>query len=350
VTFGVTVMAIAVARFGTATDFAVPVSVRRHAIAVHWNRPGAKPIVRGFVYRHTGREVALFSTREIAVGVWLGVAVLWALRHKGVREGLRGVVGALLARQIVAVIGLAAVYSVGSIALLRWVGLWTPSLAKDSVLWFIVGGPFFAMSAVASRSGEFSGRKLARDAASATILVEYVASAYTFALPVELLLVPTLTTVALLSAVADAREEFIPARRFFGGIMAIAGLAVFAFSIRMAAADYASFANAATWRSITLAPLLSLLFLPFVYALALYSGYEGLFLRLRYAIREDEALRRYAVRRLIRSLGTKLAKVKAFQKSQLGGLTGARTADDVNRLITDFEAVQANGSATSTAR
>jgi hypothetical protein len=205
-----------------------------------------------------------------------------------VREGLRGVLRAVVARQIAMVFLLALAYVVGLLVGLHAVDLWTSALAKDSVLWFLFSGPFFAMSVVASRSGQFSGAGLARGAVSATIVVEYVASSYTFPLPVELVLVPSLTVIALLSAVAETRDEFIPARKLFGGLTAVAGFLVFAFSIRMAVADFASFGAADTWRAIALAPVLSLLFVPFVYCLALYSSYETLFLRLKFSTGEDD--------------------------------------------------------------
>ena len=87
---------------------------------------------------------------------------------------------------------------------LAWFGYWRTSMIPTTVAWFVgtaIVGTF-------SVGGVGELRRLAMRTVAFTAVVEFVSNAYTFPLPVEMLLVPTVVILVTLTSFADRRPEF----------------------------------------------------------------------------------------------------------------------------------------------
>jgi len=78
-----------------------------------------------------------FNTREIAVILWLGIFVLWALSQKSIRKSLLVVLKSLFQIKIFSVIIAAILYTGILVFILAQVGIWEWSLLKDTIYWFL---------------------------------------------------------------------------------------------------------------------------------------------------------------------------------------------------------------------
>src|SRR5690554_6911185 len=90
----------------------------------------------------------LFNNRELAIGFWLIVFIIFALFIKGVREKLQDIVKILLCKQIVLWFLSMAAYYLVLIFILAQIGFWDISLIKETVLWFIIVGISSSLKAV----------------------------------------------------------------------------------------------------------------------------------------------------------------------------------------------------------
>ena len=73
------------------------------------------------------------------------------------------------------------------------------------------------------------------------------------------------------------------------------------------------------------------LFLPFAYFYALYMKYESLFVRLRFSLKNDKSLRRYAKKRMLISANFSFPKLKKISPGFL--FSQCKTKEDIKLEI-----------------
>ncbi len=104
----------------------------------------------------------------------------------------------------------------------------------------------------------------------------------------------------MMDAVAHTEEKkYAPIGKLTTGALSLVGLVALGFAIFKAIADYDNLRSVDTLRSLLLAPVLSISFLPFVYLMLVYAKYELVFLRLGLGVEKDGTLNRYAKRRIM---------------------------------------------------
>jgi hypothetical protein len=274
----------------------------------------------------------VFSSREIAVAMWGAAFLAFSLTNRGVREAFGHLLRSAFQRKIIVPVIAATIYVVAIVLLLNHLGVWTVDLAKDTALWFVFGG-LASFSLITSHRGESLLKSAATDALKIAVLVEYITSTYTLSLPAELLLVPVATVVAMMDVVAGTDENFAPVRRLLRVVQIAIGITILYVAGRKAVADFGGLWTVGTPRSLALAPVLSILFVPFVYSLLLYAKYDALFVRLKIGAEKPADVQRYAKRRLIAHLGASLKRVTAFLAGHGADLMRIRTRQDVDALL-----------------
>lgn len=285
----------------------------------------------------------MLSSREIAVAIWGAAFLAFSLTRRGVREACRHLLRSAFQPKVLVPVIAATIYVVAIVSLLKHLGVWTSDLAKDTVLWFLFGG-LASFSLITSHRGESLLKSAAADALKIAVLVEYITSTYTLSLPAELLLVPVATVVAMMDVVAGTDERFAPVKRLLRVVQIAIGLTILYVAGRKAVADFGGLWTLGTLRSVALAPVLSILFVPFVYGLLLYAKYDTLFVRLKIGVEKPADVQRYAKRRLIIHLGASLKRVTAFLTGHGADLMRIRTRQDVDALLSAARIHRGEGS------
>jgi len=204
-------------------------------------------------------------------------------------------------------------------------GVWEFSLYKDFIYWFLTTGMilFFSVSDLNSYSDFI---KIILTATSLTIILEFIIGFYNFSLIWELILIPTLTFISLLTFVAELKKEDSNSKlvvTFLKNVLAILGFGFLIYGIYQLTGNYNEFFTLSNLKSFLLPPIFTLLFLPFIYYVVLYVKYERVFGNLRrYKFLTDKRKRkiRFAILRYanINLYGIERAnKVVLFKKREL---------------------------------
>lgn len=276
--------------------------------------------------------MTLFNDREIATAIWLSVFLAFALSKKPIREALLNAVKAFFHWKILTSVVFMILYAVGIVWLLYVANLWTAALLKDTIVWFF-SGMVLAFSFLTSHDDEKVFSRIVSGSVKIVVILEFLVSTYTFSLPVELLLIPFATVIAMMDVVAKADPKYSSVARLTTGLQVLIGVAVLAVAVVKAVADFSSLQTIDTIRQVLLAPVLSVLFVPLIYLLLLYAKYESLFIRLGMGSEMDRAVKRYAKWRLISHLGISVQKVGAFARAHALDLMRIRSKEDIDRLL-----------------
>jgi len=280
--------------------------------------------------------IGLLTTREFAIILWAGgFLVFVAIARQEVRESLLRLAAAALHLNLVMPAVLLAAYTALAVRALEAVGVWTQELLKDTILWFLFSGLALAFSGVQSAPEDGLWRRVVVAQLKIIVVLEYVVDTYTFALWVELLLVPLLAFIAMLDVVARSESTHAAVAKLTAGLQAIAGLTVMGLSTYQAVSRFGDAPIVDALRTVILAPALSISLVPFVFVFSILSSYEQLFLRLSLGPPKAPAVVRYTKLRLLRHLGPRPHKVWAFVRAHAWDLMRIATKEDVDKMMAE---------------
>lgn len=276
-----------------------------------------------------------FNNREVATAIWLLLLTVWALGKAEIRKSFVAIVRTACQIKIIIPFLLLALYTAVLVALLSVVGLWTAPLLKDTIVWFSVSAVVMMGRFVTARDPGEIFRKVAVDNLKVVILLEFLVNTYTFPLIVELFFVPLLTLVVMVGVYSEYHEEHRAVAKLMKGVQAIAGLGILAFVVVRVIVGLQDLATLDTVRKIVLAPALSILVSPFLYAAVLFSQYEQVFLRINLGKPKDAQLKRHVRWRILRYAGVSVRRLLTLVRYHAADIMHLQTESDVDKLLRD---------------
>ncbi|MDA4845460.1 hypothetical protein [Hoeflea poritis] len=235
------------------------------------------------------------TNRDIALLIWIIPIFLFFALKAELRSALVSVLKAFVSPKILFIFVGLFVY-VAAISYLLWlIGVWDISLLKATILWTIGAGIAGIFEVISLRDTRKLLSKAIRSQLGVIIFVEYVVTFQTFNLMVELLILPVLTFLVLLLSVSEGKPENEFATRFLNTLLSVFGLSLLIIGFTSIWFDPDSFWNTRTLKDFLLPILLSLLILPFHFALITLITFETRFIGLNFQLK-DASLRSSAKR------------------------------------------------------
>ena len=226
----------------------------------------------------------LLSNREISILIWSFVffAVL-IISSKGSFGKLLDVIKALFSKKFIPFYITFSVYFFIIIYILSKFSIWEFSLYKDFIYWFLTTGIVLFFNANNLNTiKDFV--KVILTAISLTIILEFIIGFYNFSLAWELILIPIVTFISLLSLVAEMKKNDPNTKvvaNILKGTLTIIGFGILIYGIYQLITNYTDFFTLSNLKSFLLPPIFTLLFLPLIYFTVLYIKYERVFMNLR---------------------------------------------------------------------
>jgi hypothetical protein len=262
-----------------------------------------------------------FNNREIVMVFWALVIFILVLITRDRRELIRrksfldafkghkkGIFEVFFS--LVCMIGYTAVI----VCILYQINFWNISLLKITFFWFC-SGIVMCVNTVTLETDQNVFRKIISDNIKITIIVVFIVNFYTFSLVIEFFLVPIVTCIMLYNVFAEKDEKNSNIVDLMNGLQFIIVLIILICFIDNVVSDYKNFVSLDTLRKFLLPPSLTILFLPFIYVLVLFSTYEQLFVQLNSGNTKSKKLKRYAKRKIIQHCLFSVKEVKKLLNS-----------------------------------
>ena len=230
---------------------------------------------------------AIFNNREIALLLWLAVIVLAVLLSK-LRKSLVPIVKILTSKMFLIIFSLIGAYLFGIILLLKNLEVWQTSNLKDVLFWLFTVGLILVFKINDAKSNAYF-KGIFLSAIKWTIILEFVVNLYSFSLFTEIVILPGLVFLAMTQAVAEMDEKHKVVSKFLQNVIALAGLSIFSYSLYKTVINFEAVLTFQNLVSFLLPSTITILFIPFVYFLALYSTYESYFIHLDFmTVKKDK--------------------------------------------------------------
>jgi len=162
-------------------------------------------------------------------------------------------------------------YTVGIVSLLKQINYWNTSLLKDTILWIVFSGVVLLFRFTTTKDHEYQFRRLVFDNLKLVIVLEFIMNTYTFSLVGEIIFIPILSMIVMVSTYSNYHEEYESVAKITDWFLAFVGFAVLAYAMTKAFSDLKNFGDLDTIRSFLLPIILAFSFIPFFYLIQVYT-------------------------------------------------------------------------------
>jgi hypothetical protein len=174
----------------------------------------------------------LMNNRELATVIWLVLILVACLLIKLVRASLVVVGRTLVGPPLLETFVVLVMY----VVLLTWIGhglgIWTTELISETVWWFVGTALVILFNVTVAVSERGFLRRTLLEVFGFTLLLDFFMNdLFVFALPIELIVLPAITFLGLLTIVAGRDPTTRQVASATGCLMTFAGLGVAAFVI-----------------------------------------------------------------------------------------------------------------------
>ena len=229
----------------------------------------------------------IFNNREIAVGFWLLVISFYIFlspKMADVRTSFKHLLSAFFVKQIISVLILMVLYIAFVVYFLYEIGLWNTGQIKNTAFWCVSFGFMSLFNVESIKKDKSFFKHSVIDNLKLLAILQFVIGVYTFSVWIEILLVPVLVLIGAMLAITENDERHHQVKTLLSYCISIFGIILIAYTLYMLMTNFSDFANENTAYDFFIPPLLTLLYLPFIFLISIYSTYERVFVRLKFSI------------------------------------------------------------------
>ncbi len=272
----------------------------------------------------------IFKSREIASFSWLLILLSIGLFNSGIRKSLIQVLKAFFQKSILLTILFSIIYSACITYLLQRLGFWQWNMVKNVIAWFI-GSAFIVLMSLTKSNEQGFFRRLLLNNLKILAILQFIMNVHMFSLLVEFIMIPFITLIVGMRAIAEGKDEHIKTVKFLDGLLSVGAIVFLIFSIRDIATDVSKFASFTTLKSFLLPIILSISFIPCAYLISLYMTYKVIFRRLGIFLSNRRNLR-YAKWRTLRMCNVSLNRLNKLS-SKINSLYNGSTREQIKEVI-----------------
>lgn len=277
------------------------------------------------------------NNREISALIYSGILLILILFWKKGRRPALDIVRAFFMPDLAQIWLLMSLYVAACVWLLAWLNLWEWPNLKSTLLWWLTVGFTSIFEAQRLKEEPHMLRKTVSDAFKLSTIIVFVAELVSFPLWVELLMLPSLTLLALLIAVSELQTNkpgVSETLKLLRRIQNLTRLIILGFSYWLIASRVTEFWSLNTLREFGLPLMLWLLFVPFIFTLATYITYEEAFIHLQMRPKQNSIVN-YARWRALFAFGWNIDGVKRLARDIRG--RDISNKKDVNEAIREIQ-------------
>ena len=277
------------------------------------------------------------NNREISSLIWLVVFLsflLWKSRWKSLNEVFKNLLVAFFNPKIQVVLLWGILWIILCVQIFRSLGAWDFANLKTTWLWGTSYAFVALMGAPRVTEERLYFKKAIREIFAVTAVVVFIAEAYSFSIVAELIFVPFLVLMSMIQAFSAKDPDHAQVHKLTSFMLVIAGLIYIGNGVYRATMDFDGFSTVHNLREFFVPLALSVLFLPYIFAISIIMAYETTGSVIRVMI-NDKSLQSYAMRQALQSFRFDLNGLQRWKRSI--GLFRPQSKEQIQDLIAEIK-------------
>jgi hypothetical protein len=240
----------------------------------------------------------IFNNREIALSIWIIVFMGYLIYSPSIRKHIPGLVKSVFAWKLSVLYLAIILYTAAVVYGLYRLNLWDDSQLKNTIIWLATIGLISLNDITDDRKTNYIKDTVVK-IFTITTVIEFLVGFYSFSLVTELIIIPIIVIIILMAAVGKTDKKLRQTVSILNNLLALAGFILIGYAIYKAIHEFSSFATKGTLSEFLISPVLSFLFIPFIYLLSLIVNMETVFVSIKFKVHNRGLLRYAKVQALI---------------------------------------------------
>lgn len=216
---------------------------------------------------------SIFNSREQALIIWLLAIIIWSFSSDKMRPRAISLIKAFFAPKVILVLVVCWIYISIILIFANKIGWWNQSMLKDSIVWMFMV-IVLIMKVVSKGSKTSSLLEIFKDVVQPIVIAEFIINLNTFGLFWELLLLPLITFIYILTLFGQRNPEHAIVVKFFNFLLACWGLYIITWSIYQVVINFNQTDKHQEGLNFFHPIWLTIAFLPCLYGVMMYSRYD----------------------------------------------------------------------------
>ena len=224
----------------------------------------------------------ILNNRELAIVFWLIIFSIYILISKkmmDVRKSFRNVITIFFAKNVIYVLLLMISYVAAIVYILSKVDLWNVAQTKNTIFWCASVGFISLLKLDSIKKDRSFFIHSVIDNLKLLAIFQFIVNVYTFPLWLEIVMVPILVLVGGMSAIADSDRKYDQVKKLINVFLTSFGIIVIVYTLYKLSTDFGKIGQTKTVYDFIIPPLLTLLYIPFIFIMMVYSTYEQISVR-----------------------------------------------------------------------
>lgn len=283
----------------------------------------------------------LFSTREIAIGTYFILLLLFLLLKKATRKSVKNVIVTALNKQLVIPFIVLILYASLLIYAFTFLPFWEWKYLKDVGIWVLFTGVPVCYNAVNTKESNYF-KNILLDNFKFSAITEFITGTFTFPLHIEFIIQPAIAILVFFQVFTEKKEQYKNANNFFNFLVALTGFLIIFFTIREAIVSFNEVGSIDLFVSFFIPIVFSIAYIPVAYLFALYAKYQILFMRVYFCTDKNKNTLRHRKTSILLSCGLSYKKIQLFEKEYLSKMYIKQPKEEFESIMIDFKKSQKN--------
>lgn len=222
----------------------------------------------------------IFSTRELALSIWLIILLVILLAWNKGRYHFKKVIASAFASKLIVLYISLIIYTSIVFTLLWLLGFWDACLLKDAIVWMLFSALGILFSLNKAKDVSYFAN-LIKSSVTVIVIVQFLINLHPFSLLVELITLPILTFLAILSVYSECyaknNKDYQKVHSCLNKLLGIVGLGYIGFALYETIIGFKTTHWSDVSKQFMLPVILTISFIPYFWGLALYMKYEMMF-------------------------------------------------------------------------
>lgn len=289
----------------------------------------------------------VFNNRELAIGFWIFVFIIFVLSIKGCRKEIPGLIKIIFSKSLFIWYLSMILYIFAMIIILTKIGFWEVRLLKDTIIWFLATGIISSARAIGKARDFQYFIDSVKDNIKLIIVFQFVVNLYSFSFIWETILVFIITLISIFTAIIDNKPEFQningkTTSKFLNIILVIIGFFILYYSFIIIIVNIKDIIILDLIKAMLMPSILSIIFIFYIYLLVIYAAYEQVFIRLSFKKTIDDKYRFYLKIKILLFCNINITRVNNFIVQSKIMNSYIKSKDDVKNLIRNYKEYRLN--------